>query len=87
MNKLWTLLAGKKTYIISIAAFIYGTGITAGWWAHNAALDIVFASLGAAALRSGMGDKIDPVVNPDAGNVLAGGGVGAGNTDVTKTLP
>jgi hypothetical protein len=86
ITELWSKLSGKKTYIVSIVAFVYGVGITAGWWQHSAALDIILGSLGAGALRSGLNatGKNDPAAPADK-PVVAGGGVGMGNTDIGKT--
>ena len=52
--KILDILKGYRTYIIAIAAAVYGIGIQAGWWPHNASVDLILAGGGVAALRAGI---------------------------------
>lgn len=52
--KLFDMFQGYKTYIICIAAGVYGIGIKAGWWPHDPAIDLILGAGGAAAIRSGI---------------------------------
>lgn len=49
---LFNFFRGRKTYLVSIATFVYGGGIAAGWWPHIPSVDLFLASAGAATLRA-----------------------------------
>lgn len=51
LAKLWNFLKGKKTYLVSLAALIYGWGIQQGLWQHVVLVDAILASGGLASLR------------------------------------
>jgi sulfur relay (sulfurtransferase) DsrC/TusE family protein len=52
MQKLISLLSGKKTYFIGAAALVYAIGIHFGWWPHYPDLDLTLFGAGAITIRS-----------------------------------
>lgn len=50
----WSFLAGKKTYLIALAAAAYGIGIQQNLWQHKIWLDLLFGATATATVRHGI---------------------------------
>lgn len=55
MNDLTKALSGKKTYIVAILAILYLIGAGVEWWPRSDEVMGIFAALGLATLRAGVG--------------------------------
>lgn len=55
-------LQGKKTYIITIVAFVFNLGCLAGWWVETSTvwgfINSLFLFLGIGAIRAGQTNEI-----------------------------
>lgn len=73
MKQILSWFSGKKTYLVALAALIYGTGVTQGWWQHNVGLDIAFGALGVGTMRAAIakvsGDAVPENIPATAGSV------------------
>ena len=54
LKKLWTLLEGKKTYLVALLIAVLNLCVAMGWIspAHLTQINIVLGSLGLGALRA-----------------------------------
>ncbi len=53
-------LRGKKTYLVSAAALIYGFGIVQGLWPHQPGIDFLLTGTGLASVRAAIGKIESP---------------------------
>ncbi|OGC68322.1 hypothetical protein A2415_04535 [candidate division WWE3 bacterium RIFOXYC1_FULL_39_7] len=59
IDELWSGLSGKKTFLVSLATFIYAVGgYFGGYLDANGAVQLVLASLGLAGLRDSLRNKL-----------------------------
>jgi len=59
MSKIWSALAGKKTYLLALGAAVYAVGIQAGWWHESHLADMLLLAGGGATLRHAIGSVTD----------------------------
>lgn len=85
LQGLFNLIDGKKTYLVTLAAVVYGVGIDYHWWPHSMTLDSVLGGGIIMALRSAVakivapgfqGQSFVPLGVPQAGIQQQGGSRG-----------
>jgi len=59
LHHIANLLRGKKTYLVSAAALVYGAGIVRGFWPHQPGIDFLLTGGGLASLRAAVGKVED----------------------------
>ena len=60
-------LRGKKTYMVSAAALIYGAGVVQGFWPHQPGIDFLLTGGGLASVRAAIGKLEDAGASSSAG--------------------
>lgn len=64
-KQLIAFLAGKKTYLVSIAGIVYAIGIGRNWWPGDIQIWGILGGTGAMTLRAAIAKLLAEVVTPD----------------------